>query len=205
MKVSVIMPSYLGYYDGAAMNREEKFFRAVESFVGQTYQDKELIIVSDGCENTIHCASMLSEEMGLDTSQIKLFKVDKQPLFSGNVRDYGLKMASGKVIAYLDTDDFFVADHLESIMEQFGNNDWVYFNDHLQTQDDLTLKVVELEHGRVGTSSIAHRKGLANWYGCDGYGHDWMFVQRLMESSKKVKKISGCGYVICHIPNISET
>jgi len=50
--ISVIMPSYLGKYEGSRINADQKFIRAVESFQQQTLQNKELIIVSDGCEIT---------------------------------------------------------------------------------------------------------------------------------------------------------
>ena len=52
MKISVIMPSFLSQYDGCAKNREQKFIRAVDSFIAQTYNDKELVIVADGCLKT---------------------------------------------------------------------------------------------------------------------------------------------------------
>ena len=49
MKVSVIMPVYLGEYEGCATNREDKFIRAVNSFLQNNLSDSELIIVSDDC------------------------------------------------------------------------------------------------------------------------------------------------------------
>jgi len=64
-------------------------------------------------------------------------------------------------------------------------------------------KDVKLEHNSIRTSSIAHRnKILLSWRGCNGYGHDWKFVQRLMKYYKSSKKIYGAEYYICHIPNI---
>ena len=51
-KVSVIMASFLGSYPGRSSNPEDKFIRAVKSFITQTYENKELIIVSDGCQMT---------------------------------------------------------------------------------------------------------------------------------------------------------
>ena len=52
-KVSVIMASYLSVYGTTPRpNLDKKFIRAVKSFINQTYPEKELIIVADGCTTT---------------------------------------------------------------------------------------------------------------------------------------------------------
>lgn len=207
--ISVIMASHLGNYEGSANNREQKFRRAVDSFLKQTHKEKELIIVSDGCEKTNHIyQSLYSEE-----KNIKLIEIEKQPLFSGNVRQAGLEKATGKIICYLDADDFFGYNHCSNISVCFGERDdwdWVYYNDFIwkgeKENPNYISKFVSLDHGSIGTSSIAHlaslrEKGL-RWSGCDGYGHDFSFVQKLMKSFKRYKKIHGCSYYICHIPKL---
>ena len=52
MKLSVIMPSFLGEYDGCASDRENKFIRSVHSFLENSIDEKELIVVGDNCEIT---------------------------------------------------------------------------------------------------------------------------------------------------------
>ena len=47
--LSVIMPSFLGEYDGCATDREKKFVRAVQSFLDNTLIENELIIIGDNC------------------------------------------------------------------------------------------------------------------------------------------------------------
>lgn len=53
---SIVMPSYLGDYNSSAgpsaTNRVEKFIRAVDSVLAQTFGSWELLIVADGCEKT---------------------------------------------------------------------------------------------------------------------------------------------------------
>jgi len=198
MKISVIMPSYLGHYDGCASSREDKFKRAVNSFLEQTHTNSELVIVSDGCDIT----NLLFDSIYSKQPNVKRIKLKKQPLFSGNVRQAGLESATGDVICYLDADDYFGKDHLLNINIPLSNHlDWAYYNDYIKTGETLVPKITSLEKDSVGTSSIAHRKLKgANWNGCDGYGHDWKFIEKLMKYPN-FKKIYGCSYRICHIPN----
>ena len=202
-KISVIMPSYLTKYEGSAKNRIEKFNRAVKSFLNSVYYNKELIIVSDGCEKTIEAYEKLYSKK----QEIILKKIDKQPLFSGNVRHEGIKAATGDYICYLDTDDYFALSHLAVIMNEFNNNeelDWLYYNDWycIATNRSIVSETNPYHYGEIGTSSIAHRKNIdATWENCDGYGHDFVFIQKLLKASKKYKKIYGCGYYVAHTRN----
>lgn len=199
------MPSYLGYYEGCAENREEKFKRAVHSFLEQDYENKELIIISDGCNKTIEICS----KNYIGNPKIILVILKKQRLFSGYVRQKGIDNCSGDIICYLDTDDIFGKGHLSAINNAFElhNPDWIYYSDILRfTPTDKNIRNVELEHGLVGTSSIAHRKlKKASWNMCDGYGHDWTFIQKLIKNYPNHKKVYGCNYIVCHVPNLLES
>jgi len=203
-KISVIMPSYLGYYPNCADDRERKFERAVNSFLQQSHKRAELIIISDGCDKT----DLLFQTYFKDEPSIIHHRIEKQPIFSGNVRQAGLEMATGDLVCYLDTDDMFGRNHLSNINSCFpqGHNfEWAFYNDFLYASASNHIpKIVSLEKGSIGTSSIVHLtslrdKGLS-WTGCDKYNHDWLFVERLMKFSKH-KKIFGCAYFICHIPD----
>ena len=209
IKISVVMASYLGQYTHCADDRIRKFHRAVNSFVKQNYQDKELIIVSDGCSVTIN-----ESQKYVGNPNIKLHAIEKQPQFSGNVRNYGCNVATGDVICYLDTDDFIGNNHLNQIGLSFDYHkgvDWIYFDDNIIynfNPTDLNMVLsqlgrdVKLAFGSIGTSSIAHKRlPDINWIGCNGYGHDWTFIKRLIDLNKPNIKIYGCQYNVCHIPN----
>jgi glycosyltransferase involved in cell wall biosynthesis len=209
-KVSVVMASYLGNYSNAATDRVRKFNRAVNSFLNQNYTEKELIVVSDGCSITINEISKY-----LSNPNIKIYGLDKQTNFSGTVRDLGVEKASGDIICYLDTDDFLGTNHLSQIVNSFNHykdKDWIYFDDNIvyrlnPINNEIytsAMRECKLEHGSIGTSSIAH-KNLPNynWQGCNGYGHDWLFVSKLMALSSNYTKVYHCQYNVCHIPNSS--
>ena len=209
MKISVVMPSFLGDYPNSAKNKEAKFKRAVDSFLSQNYPKKELLIVSDGCERTIICASQYAFH-----PNIKVIQIPKQELFSGTDRNTGLFYSTGEIICYLDGDDYFGGEnHLTSISNGFNyypDADWLYFDDHVvysfnPTNNEILAKSkrdVTLDMGIIGTSSIAHKKLTEfNWNFCDGYNHDWTFIQKLLKKQPNPPKIDGCEYFVCHIPN----
>jgi glycosyltransferase involved in cell wall biosynthesis len=204
-KVSVVMPVYLGHYKGCAEDREEKFVRAINSFLNNDYENKELIIIGDCC---LQSENILKDKFHneLISHKIKFYNMPKkQKLFSGKLRTIGLDLCEGKYIMYLDSDDMFGDKHISNVYSQleFNQLHWCYYNDFLLPDGaKLIKKEVELEHGSIGTSSIAHiNTKRLNWRWCNGYGHDWKFVKKLIRFSNNYEKIYGATYIICHIPD----
>lgn len=198
-RFSIIIQSYLGYYDRAASNREEKIIRSINSAFNQSFNDLEVIVVADGCEKTfdIICGNYLGRE------NINCLLIPKQPIWSGFARNVGIENATGDIIIYLDIDDYLGENHLKKINDQFGDNDWVWFNDHVI--DPRSMKpiertaIIDKKFGN-GTANIAHKRTLpVRWTGT-GYGNDdWSIVQNLLAYSKH-KQINTPEYYVCHLP-----
>jgi glycosyltransferase involved in cell wall biosynthesis len=205
-KVSVIMASYLGEYPNAASNREQKLIRAVNTFIKQTYENKELIIVADGCSKTYE----IWEQNFKQYDNIKCFLTYKRPVFSGDIRTIGLENATGEYISYLDSDDCIGKNHLQIIMNGFSDDvDMLYYNDYLVHSSDfkkLETRNVEVRWGSIGTSSISHKnfdKSLnIKWN--DGYGHDWFFINQMVAKGARFKKLKETPqYYVTHWGNMS--
>lgn len=203
-KISVIMASYLLPYPGAATNRDKKFVRAVNSFKKQTYQNKELIIVSDGCPITVE----LYNKFFSNDENIKLIQIPKQPLYSGEMRNVAFKIAKGDIISYLDSDDILGKNHLQIIADGFDleKYDWVYYDDLLVLDKEFknfNRRIVEPRWASIGTSSISHKnfKNVsASW--TTGYGHDFVFVFKLVSMGMKFKKLNKLSeYIVAHYNN----
>ncbi len=199
MKVSVIMPSYLGVYPQCASDRNKKFVRAVKSYQAQVYPLKQLVIVSDACADT----NKLYKEHFEDDKSILLIKIPKQDYFSGVVRYTGIEHADGEIITYLDTDDVFSgATHLSSIRNGMFENgyDWAYFDNEIGLGKKKYLKPTQISSGNIGTSCIAHlRRMTSSWWQCNGYGHDWTFIKQIKAESENFGKLFGPSYAVCHI------
>lgn len=203
MKISVIMASFLGMPGRDRL--DAKFKRAVTSFLKQSYEDKELIIVSDGCEKTMQ----IYNENFTSYQNIKVIPIPKQPLYSGIMRNIAYEVADGDMITYLDADDVIGKNHLSIIAEQFDLEKWdaIYYNDFMTLDKDfskLHVRVVEPRYGSIGTSSFSHKhpKSLKNgeylrWG--DGYGHDFCYFLKIASLGYKFKKLEKMPeYIVCH-------
>jgi amino acid adenylation domain-containing protein len=94
--VSVIIPTY---------NRASLIGAAIQSVLDQTYKSVEIIVVDDG--STDETQRALEPYAG---KIVSLVTANKGP---GHARNVGMKAASGKYIAFLDSDDMYLPHKLE--------------------------------------------------------------------------------------------
>lgn len=198
-RFSVIMPVTLKEYPKCAKNRRMKFIRAVESCLNQTFKNFELIIISDGCDETIE----VYRENFAKYNNVLCLKIPKQPDFSGLVRQVGVNNATGEYIIYLDSDDIYQPEHLETVDKHLNNVDWMYFNDWKIDKNGKTLHLnqVDLIASSLHTSAFCHKRMLQGvTWDFIGYCHDNYFAKKLMNYKSKKMPVNS-GYVIMHTPN----
>lgn len=201
MKFSVIIPSYLGPYKGAASNREEKLLRAIDSVTSQSCQDFEIIVVADGCEKTFELISHAG------CMRVACYLIEKQPIWSGQVRNFGISKAKGEWVCYLDIDDYWMPDFLRTIEISSSYYDWVYFNSwQLKPKGQPAEQRIEVDKAhsgwRPGTSNFAHRRSMGIYWKDNSYSHDIRFIETLKKTSKNYGRIPNPGYMVCHIPRL---
>ena len=96
-------------------NEEDYVKESVSSVLNQSLEDFELIIINDGSnDNTLN---ILNE---FDDERIKVFSWDNKGL--GASRNYGLDLASGDYVMFLDGDDYFVENALEIAYNEASSN-----------------------------------------------------------------------------------
>jgi glycosyltransferase involved in cell wall biosynthesis len=196
MKFSIILPSYLGAYKNAASNRDTKLIRAINSVLGQKFTDWELIVVSDGCDKTMELVEPFVWEY---LPKIRLIRIDKQPLWSGSVRNAGIFKAEGELIVYLDSDDQLGSNHLQVINDNFGDADWVFFNDLVWNGKEFSENHCNIEvKGQCGTSNFAHKRSMNAYWNDSSYLHDFVMIRTLQAMSSNYKVIPKGEYKVCH-------
>lgn len=105
-RVSVVIPAY---------NCERFISTAIDSVLGQTYRDFEIVVVNDG--STDGTDEILS---GYGSKIKKICQQNKGP---AGARNAGVANASGEYIAFLDQDDAWLPDKLKLQLELFDKND----------------------------------------------------------------------------------
>ena len=99
--VSIIMPTY---------SRPQMLLLALQSIVNQTYSNWEVIVVNDGGDDVENVLSTVFA--GERIVYVRLPKNHERSY----ARNVGISMAKGKYIAYLDDDDQYLPEHLETLV-----------------------------------------------------------------------------------------
>jgi len=112
-KVSVIIPTY---------NRAPVLPDALESLSKQSYQDFEVIVVDDGSTDNTHA---VVETYCKKDSRIKYFYQENKERSAA--RNYGITLAQGEYIAFLDSDDIYLPSKIEKQVHLLDNHSEIGF------------------------------------------------------------------------------
>jgi hypothetical protein len=146
MKVSVIMPTF---------NRPEMLAAAIDSVRRQNLQNFEVVVVNDAGVDVDAVVSKRNK-----SRKITYVRHGHNRGLAA-ARNTGIKLARGQYIAYLDDDDLFYPDHLQTLVHCLENQDCsVAYTDahraHQQVQDGKTVVThrdlpfsVDFDHDRI--------------------------------------------------------
>jgi glycosyltransferase involved in cell wall biosynthesis len=136
--VSIIVPTY---------NRADLLPLSLESIRAQTWRDWELIVIDDGGRD--NSAAVVDQfAAGVSQSVHYLWRENGGPALA---RNSGLDLASGKYVAFLDSDDSWLPHHLKdgvAAMEANPDVDWIYCAGR---RVEYRSKRVLIEHTMYGT------------------------------------------------------
>ena len=104
--VSVIIPTM----------RPDTLPRAILSVLKQTYRNFEILVVNDGGEDSRALTESFKD------ARVRYFRHETN-LGVSAARNTGLRNARGKYIAYLDDDDYYFPEHLETLVSFLETSD----------------------------------------------------------------------------------
>lgn len=138
--VSIVMPNY---------NCSRYLEDAIRSVIAQTYENWELLFVDDcSSDNSLELVRSFNDE------RIRVFQNEKN---SGAAvsRNYALKMAKGRWIAFLDSDDLWRPDKLAAQLSFMVSNNY-HFSYTTYSQIDELSNPLNLEV--TGPKRVTKRK-----------------------------------------------
>ena len=159
-KVSVIIPSYKTAGLIAA---------CLDSVFAQTYPDFEAIVVNDGSPDTPELEKVLQPYMD------RIVYIKQENKRAAGARNHAIRQARGEFIAFLDSDDTWMPDHLFSQMQLFAEDpalDLVYcdgilvydaapeckFMDKNPSNGEATFATLIVERCQISISTVVARK-----------------------------------------------
>lgn len=164
--VSVIIPVY---------NRETLVCQAIDSVLRQSYKNIELIIADDG--STDNTPIILSQYKKIPRVHILTLKHSGNP---GQVRNSGAKIAQGRWLAFLDSDDIWMKDKVEKqlayltlnphyrfihTLERWERNGKIISQSHRKHIKEGDLFEIALGKCEIGPSTVIMERELFDHFG----------------------------------------
>ena len=153
--VSIVLTTY---------NRPDFLRRSILSVLSQTHENLELIVVNDCGEDVEHIIRDMDR-----TGRIHYLRLNANYGLAG-ARNFGLKIARGKYLGFLDDDDFLDSHHLKTLVEVLEKGDY-------QVAYANSRRIFEVEEkGQLVTERI--EDPVESW--CQPFCADRLLVDNLM-------------------------
>ena len=112
-------------------SRPEMLVEAVQSVLNQTYPNVEIVVVNDGGTEVQQVLNPLNTKGNI------VYLSHPQTLDRSAARNTGIRAARGKYIAYLDDDDIYYPNHIETLVKFIENSEYkIAYTDAVMAQQE---------------------------------------------------------------------
>lgn len=185
-KVSIIVPIY---------NVEPYLNRCVQSLFNQTLKDIEIILVDD--ESPDNCPQMCDQYVSADT-RVKV--IHKKNGGLGYARNSGMKIATGRFIAFVDGDDFVENTMFEELYNTAikTNADTVFCGFNFYKNESSKTPHSEVESTTIFDGNDIKNKVLLNMIGAEPqYKNDRRLFMSVWHSIYSLSIIKANNLLFC--------
>lgn len=140
--VSVIIPVY---------NGEKVIERCLRSIIGQTYKNLEILVLNDGSRD--HTRQILDKYADMDA---RVHAIHKENSGVSDTRNQGIRLATGKYILFVDSDDWLPADSAEVRVRAMEENcDMVICDYNRVVEKNIVIRGSIEEEGVISKTDYA--------------------------------------------------
>ncbi len=201
--ISVIVPIY---------NVEKYLTKCIESIINQTYKNLEIILVDDGSPDN---CPIICDEYAKKDSRIKV--IHKKNGGLSDARNYGMSLATGEYISFIDSDDYIDENMYEQMVTALidNNADIVscaindVYNDKIETKNikqelyntELAIKDLLLEINLTQTVwNKLYKKEIIEGITFEKYkiNEDDFWTYQIIANSKRIITINKPFYYYIH-------
>lgn len=207
-KISIIVPVY---------KAEKTLVQCVDSILGQSFADFELILVDDGSPDN---SPEFCDEYAKKDSRIKV--IHKENGGVSSARNAGIEKAQGEYICFVDSDDYVLKNHISSLLNTIETNNSglavapvILTYNNVQSNKKLKNETISLSDlskenmEKIFDSAVMHGPN-SKLYRADivknnhlcfmedvHWGEDTIFVYSYLRFSNTVSYINTPSYVYC--------
>lgn len=188
---SIILPTY---------NRAEPLIDAIRSIVSQSYPHWILYIIGDKCP-VLEGLMNAIKDSGQYHPNFRWWNLQENNGAGGAVpRNYGLTIAQSEWIAYLDDDNTWGPNHLQSMADNIkadGDLQFLFSSFNVDGKPFITQYPV---WGGLDTSAVVHKRHLIYKYGLwkdrneANYNHDYEYFSRFEQEKWKATEQTTMNY-----------
>lgn len=185
MKISIVTVCY---------NSEKTIEDTIKSILNQTYTNIEYLII-DGAstDNTVKIAENYKNDFSSRGFEYKIISEKDNGIY--DAMNKGARLATGKFIAMLNSDDWYEPDAVQSVVEAYNQNpfDMLYADIRIIKENGDSFikhskydKIVTSRHWNHPTSFISKEIYNDIQYKCEGIHDDFDLFLKIRKTNKKI-------------------
>lgn len=191
-KISIIVPVY---------NTEKYLSKCINSIISQSFSDFELLLIDDGSNDK---SGKICDFFSIKDERIKVLHQKNGGV--SKARNNGLKMANGKWLMFVDSDDTLIENALEKINKEMANHPASFYNfQYIRRYNDNKQEISNFVFEHNANSALyfikqmlLHNASTGCW--CNLYKSD---IAKKIKFDEKICVGEDTHYVINYLINTS--